>query len=484
MKKIVVIGAGLGGLAVACRLAKDGHYVSVLEKNETVGGKVNIVENGGFKFDTGASLLTMRHVIEDLFEYCGKNLNDYLDLIPVDPVCRYHWPDGTVFDASGDIEKSIERISEFAPEDAEAFRKYLASAEKKFNIAERSFLAKSLNEIKSWMKPSEIMDFFRIATVKTLSKHNADSFKSEKLRQLFDRFATYNGSSPFKAPATFSLIAWAEFGLGAWYPRGGMYEISRALLKLAEEMGVRVYTKSEVVKTIIKDDMVMGVKTEDETFGADIVVSNADAVEVHRSLLNVRSYQDREPSCSGFVLLLGTNKRFDGLAHHNIFFNEDYKSEFENIFKQKRPAEDPTIYVCAPARSDASVAPEGKDSLFVLVNAPYTTKRTDWQQEMRPYRDFLITRLEEIGLEGISSSIEYEKMITPADFKLKFRTNRGSLYGIASHGLVSAFKRVHNKSLDFSNLYFVGGSAHPGGGIPLVLLSAKMTAELVAKAEQ
>ena len=479
MKEVLVIGAGLGGLAVACRLAKAGHSVTVLEKNETVGGKVNLVESGGYSFDTGASLLTMRNVLENLFEDCGRRLEDYLELVQLDPVCRYSWADGTVFDASRDLEECERSVANIAPDDVAAFRKYLDASRRKFEIAERTFLAKSFNELKTLFRPRLIPDLIRISTTSTLAAYNARSFKSEKLRQLFDRFATYNGSSPYKTPATFSLIPWAEFGLGAWYPKGGMYGISKALGRLAEELGVRVFTKTEVQKMNVRDGRVTGVRAVGETFGAEVVISNADAVETYRTLLNSRSFQDREPSCSGFVLLLGVRRKFEGLAHHNIFFSDDYKSEFEDIFRHKRPATNPTIYVCASSRTDATQAPEGCENLFVLVNAPYTSKRTDWQQEMRPYRDFLVTRLEEVGLEGLSSSIEYEKVITPADFKVKYRTNRGSIYGISSHGLMSAFKRVPNKSTEFENLYFVGGAAHPGGGIPLVLLSAKHTANLI-----
>jgi phytoene desaturase len=477
----LVIGAGLGGLAVACRLAHAGHSVAVLEKNETVGGKVNLVEAAGFRFDTGASLLTMRHVLEDLFTACGRRLEDYVELVRLDPVCRYSWSDGTIFDASDDIEASVAGLEGFAPDDGDAFRSYLDRSKLRYEIAERTFLAKSLNELSTLLRPSLLPDLLRISSLRTLSSYNSASFRSPKLRQLFDRFATYNGSSPYKVPATFSLISWAEFGLGAWYPKGGMYEISRALGRLAGELGVRVFTKTEVQKMVVRNGRVVGVKAVGETFGAEVVVSNADAVETYRTLLDSQEFQDREPSCSGFVLLLGTNRRFDSLAHHNIFFSDDYKSEFEEIFRHKRPASDPTIYVCASSRTDSTQAPDGCENLFVMVNAPYTSKRTDWQQEMRPYRDFLMTRLEEIGLEGISKSVVYEKVITPADFKVRYRANRGSIYGISSHGMFSAFKRVPNRSKDLENLYFVGGAAHPGGGIPLVLLSAKHTADLILR---
>jgi phytoene desaturase len=479
MKEIVVIGAGLGGLATACRLAKAGHSVTVIEKNETVGGKVNIVETGGYKFDTGASLVTLPETIKELFGHCGANLDDYLELQRLDVICRYNWPDGTSIDTFSDVQRTSDEISKLNPEDGQAFLEYLEDSKTKFEIAERTFLEKSLNELSSLFKPSNIPDLLRISSFRTLASLNASRFKSDKVRQLFDRFATYNGSSPYKVPATFSLIPWTEFGHGAWYVKGGIHEIPKALASLAQSLGVRLFTGTEVKSIIVRDGVVTGIKAAEETFRADAVVSNADAVETHRRLLDSELFSDREPSCSGFVLLLGTKKKFDTLSHHNIFFSGDYGREFEEIFGQKRPATDPTIYICATSRTDSAQAPPGRENLFVLVNAPYTSPSTDWRVEARDYRNLIIKKLENAGLEDLGRSIEVERMITPADFETRYHANRGSIYGLSSNGIMAAFKRVPNRSKDFANLYFVGGAAHPGGGIPLVLLSAKMTSDLL-----
>ncbi len=479
MKNVIIIGAGLGGLSAACRLAKAGFSVSVLEKNEAVGGKVNFVESDGYQFDTGASLLTMRHVLEDLFEFCGKRLEDYLEIVPLEPICRYFWTDGAQFDASQNIEKTEREIEKLEPRDVSGFRKYLADSKQKYEIAERTFLAKNLNDLPKLLTPKYLPDLLKISTLKTLDKHNAAYFKSAKLQQLFNRFATYNGSSPFETPATFALIPFVEFGLGAWYVRGGMYEIPRALERLATELGVKIFTGSEVEKIVVENKTAVGVQVDGETMGADFVISNADAVETYRNLLPVKKFQNREPSCSGFVLLLGTRKKFPQLAHHNIFFSDDYKAEFDAIFKQKIPAPAPTVYICATSRTDESQAPENHENLFVLVNAPYTNDKTDWEKEKLNYRDLIIKKLEEFGLEGLNDSIDFEQIITPADFETKYRANRGSIYGISSNGIFSAFLRVPNRSREIENLYFAGGATHPGGGIPLVLLSGKMAAELV-----
>ncbi|MGI8556609.1 MAG: phytoene desaturase family protein [Pyrinomonadaceae bacterium] len=484
MKKIIIIGAGLGGLSAACRLAKHGFEITVLEKNETVGGKVNFVEAEGYKFDTGASLLMMRHILEDLFTACGKRVEDYLEIVSLEPICRYFWTDKTVFDASPNIEKTEREIEKLEPRDVENFRQYLTDSKQKYEIAERTFLAKSLNDLPQLLRPSNLADLLKISTLKTLDRHNANYFRSAKLRQLFNRFATYNGSSPFQTPATFALIPYVEFGLGAWYVRGGMYKIPQALEKLARELGVKILTNAEVEKIIVKDKKAVGAELKrGENLASDFVISNADAVETYRNLLPIenKKFQSREPSSSGFVLLLGTRRKFPPLAHHNIFFSDDYKAEFEAIFKRKIPAPNPTIYVCAASVTDSTQAPDGCENLFVLVNAPDTNSATDWKKEKQSYRNLIIKKLEDFGLQSLENSIDFEQMITPADFEKKYRANRGSIYGISSNGIFSAFLRVPNKSKTIENLYFVGGATHPGGGIPLVLLSGKMAAEMIEK---
>ena len=497
MKKIIIIGAGLGGLSAACRLAKSGFSVTILEKNDSVGGKVNFLEAKGYKFDTGASLLTMPHIFEELFEFCGENLEDYLTLEKLEPICRYFWSDGTIFDASQNLERTESEIAKIAPADVANFRKYLADSKQKYEVARRTFLAKSLNELPNLLTPKNLTNLLKISTLNTLDKHNASYFQSPKLRQFFNRFATYNGSSPYKTPATFALIPYVEFGLGAWYVRGGIYEIPKALEKLARELGVEFRFGTPVEKIIIKNGKAVGVKicikeydeTIEEILEADIIISNADAIVTYRDLIDEKmrpSFSDkklakREPSSSGFVLLLGVKRQFSQLAHHNIFFSDDYKTEFHRIFNLKIFASRPTIYVCASSKTDATQAPAGHENLFVLVNAPYTAEITKWHIEAEPYRDLIIKKLEKFGLKDLGISIEFEQIITPEDFERIFNANRGSIYGVSSNGIFSAFRRIPNKSKDIENLFFVGGATHPGGGMPLVLLSGKMTSELILK---
>ena len=489
--KTIVIGAGLGGLAAAVRLAKKGFSVTVLEKNETVGGKVNSVESDGYRFDTGASLLTMRHVLEDLFVFCERPIEKYLEIVPLEPICRYFWSDKTIFDASTDLQKTENEIAKIEPRDVENFRNFLTDARRKYEVAEKTFLAHSLNDLPKLLRPKYLKDLLVISSTRTLDAHVRRHFVSPKLRQLFNRFATYNGSSPFQTPATFALIPYVEFGLGAWYARGGMYRIPKALEKLAGELGAEIKTDCAVEKILIENKKAVGVRLKNgEILRSDFVITNADAIETYRSLIDAgerKNFSDKklgkiEPSCSGFVLLLGTKKRFPQLAHHNIFFSDDYQAEFDAIFKQLKPATNPTVYVCATSRTDETQSPTNCENLFVLVNAPYTSEKTDWQLEAKVYRDLIIKKLEDFGLNDLEKSIEFEQIITPADFEEKYAANKGSIYGVSSNGIFSAFLRPPNRARDIENLYFVGGATHPGGGIPLVLLSGKFAADLIDKA--
>ncbi|HEX8197965.1 MAG TPA: phytoene desaturase family protein [Pyrinomonadaceae bacterium] len=490
MKKVIVIGAGLGGLSAAIRLAALGFSVTILEKNSNVGGKVNFIESGGYKFDTGASLLTMRHVLKELFEAANRRLEDYLELVLLEPICRYFWSDKTVFNASRNLPKTLKEIERIERHDVEGFEEFIRDARRKYEVAERTFLAHSLNDLPKLLRPRYAGDLAAISSWKTLDAHNRKYFRSPKLRQLFNRFATYNGSSPYQIPATFALIPFVEFGLGAWYVRGGIYEIPKALTRLSKELGVEIKTNCEVEKILCANRRAVGVKLKNgEDLTADFVISNADAIETYRSLIEEKDrpgFPDKklekiEPSCSGFVLLLGAKKKFPQLAHHNIFFSEDYRAEFDQIFKEKRPAANPTIYVCAASRTDDTQAPAGCENLFVLINAPYTSEQTDWEKEKKSYRDSIIKKLENFGLEDLENSIEFEQIITPADFEEKYRANRGSIYGVSSNGAFSAFLRPPNQSRDVKNLFFVGGATHPGGGMPLVMLSGKMAADLIQR---
>ena len=488
-RSVIIIGAGLGGLAAAIRLAARGAHVMLLEKNATVGGKVNIHSARGYTFDTGASLIAMPHVIEDLFRAANRHLKDYLKLVALDPICRYRWPDNVTFDASTDLRKTEDEIARLASIDEVAnFRRFIKDARRKYEIAERTFLAHSLNDLPKLLRPRYARDLLALSSWRTLAGHVRRYFRSPHLQQLFNRFATYNGSSPYAAPATFALIAYVEFGLGAYYIQGGIYQLPLALARLATELCVEIRTCAEVEKITIEKGQARGVILKNgERLECDAVIANCDAIDTYRHLIadgarhlyTNKRLEKIEPSLSGFVLLLGVARRYPQLAHHNIFFSSDYRGEFRALCDELRPANDPTIYVCSSSRTDQSQAPAGHENLFVLVNAPPTSARTNWEKEARPYRDLVIRRLEAFGLEDLNAALDCEQIITPEDFAQKYRAYRGALYGLSSNNWMSAFLRPPNKARDIKSLYFAGGTTHPGGGIPLVLLSGKLAAELL-----
>lgn len=471
----VVIGAGIGGLAVSCLLAKKGYSVTVIERTERVGGKLSEFTEGGFRFDTGPSLLTMPFVLEKLYADCGAKMSDHLELVPLHPICRYVYPDGTVFDCSHDVKQTVASIRTFAGADADAYEGFLRYSENLYKRTANAFL---FNKLSKWadLKNVNFFDLLRIDAFTTVSDRVDATFKTPYLRQFFKRFTTYNGSSPYLAPATLNVIPYVELVQGGYYVKGGLYSIATSLHKLAESLGVRFEFNQTIQQIDVEEGVAMGV--DGRRF--DIVVSNSDSTDTYTRLLpdsvvskpRKASFSAIEPSCSGFVLMLGLDTTYPQLAHHNIFFSENYEKEFQEIFKRKRLPEDPTIYIANTSYSDPDHAPEGGSNLYILVNAPYTAPGQDWESLKETYADHII-RILRLKLDGgIQSHIKVKHVITPADFEQRYRSNKGSIYGTSSNSRYAAFLRPRNASPLVKGLYLVGGSTHPGGGIPLCILSA------------
>lgn len=485
----IVIGAGIGGLATACLLATEGIRTTVLEKNDTPGGKMQEYIEAGYRFDTGPSLLTMPFLLEKLFSRCGKNLNDYLEFSEPEIICRYFYSDGTLFDSYSDPDKAIKEVQNIAPADADAYRSFLNYTEDLYSKTADSFLFNPLYEFKD-LKSLNWLDLLSIDAFSTVSDKVDQYFESDYLRQFFKRFTTYNGSSPFKAPATLNVIPHVELNQGGYYVQGGLYRIAESLEILAKELGVTFRYNTPVTEIMVKQKEATGVKAENgEVLNADLVFANSDATDTIVNLLpecalskRKRNRQKKiEPSCSGFVIMLGCNKQWEQLRHHNIFFSSDYKKEFEQIFEQKVLPDDPTIYIANTSYTDKNHAPEGGSNLFILINAPYLSDDQDWELLSINYRDKIIKLLSDRGLKDLENSIKVVKTITPFDFYNRYGSNRGSIYGTSSNNKFSAFLRPRNKLREFENIYLTGGSTHPGGGIPLVLLSAFNALELMKR---
>ncbi len=493
MNKVLIVGGGLGGLVSSLYLSHAGYKVTLLEKNGYLGGKLSQIKEGGFTFDCGPTLLTMPFVLEDLFENLGKRIEDYLDLMPVDPLCRYFFSDGSQLDISNNMDKTYSYLEAFNPDEVQSFKKILNHGKRVYSIASKPFLFESNGSwgpkffLTHW---KSLLQFWKLDPFRTLSQMVSSTFKDERLKQVFNRFATYNGSSPYKTPATFSIIPYIEHTMGGWYPKGGMYKLVEVLEQFAVELGVEIRKEQVVKEILVEEGAVRGVELVDgSVLEAEKIIANTDALQVYKRLIpssqlnkNLKELEkSNDMSTSGFVLQLGVKKEYPNLSHHNIFFSKDYKEEFEALFEQKIPAPEPTIYVSISKKSDATLAPDGTSNLFVLVNVPSISEgsKIDWDVEKYKYRDLIVHQLEIAGLSGLNSNICYEKIWTPLEFEKNYGAYRGSLYGLSSNSPWSAFNRPSNRCEEVEGLYFVGGSTHPGGGIPLVLLSAKMVSNLV-----
>lgn len=485
---VVVIGAGIGGLSAAIRLAAAGLSVSVLEKNPATGGKMGRVERDGFRWDTGPSVITMRHVLEELFHVAGRRLEDYLTLQQVDPLTRYFYRDGVVFDATNDLSQMLRRIDGLEPRDVEGYLAFLAYAARIHRVTGPVFIYDEPPQPPSFLRVP-VREWPAADPFRSMDRSVRRFVRSPHLRQLLNRFATYVGGSPYLAPATLNVIAHVELSGGVWYPLGGVYAIAEALTQLAAELGVHIVNDCPVTGIRVEGRRITGVETAGGGFmPASAVVANVDVMTVHERMLpatpaverRIRTLRSAEPSCSGFVLLLGVRSSPDDppLAHHNIFFSSDYPREFHEIFREGHPPSDPTVYVAITSRTDPGHAPAGMENWFVLVNAPAVDERYDWGRESADYRDVVLRTLAEFGID-LSGRIVSELMMTPPDLAQATGAWRGALYGRSANSRWAAFRRPPNRSPDFSGLYFAGGTTHPGGGVPMVTLSGGVAARML-----
>ncbi|MFC1996097.1 phytoene desaturase family protein [Chloroflexota bacterium] len=476
---IIIIGAGIGGLSAAIRLAAAGQDVTIFEKNAEPGGKMSRLQTKGFTWDRGPSVITMRHVFEELFTGAGRRLEDYLTLLPIEPLTRYFFPDGTTLNATRDLPRMLAQIQKIHPKDVEGYLNFLAYTASLYRITGPVFIYDHPPTWRSFLRVP-IRDWFRFDGLRTMDDAIRSYLHSPKLKQFFGRFATYVGASPYLAPATLNVITHVELNEGVWYPRGGVYQIAAALTRLAAELGVRFHFQSRVSKIQIENDEIQGVVLDSgDLVPTRQVISNIDVITTRRVLLSESSNgSDGEVSGSGLILLLGVKRQHPELAHHNIFFSADYKREFQQIFRQGKPPDDPTIYVAITSKTDPEHAPPGCENWFVLVNVPPVGPNFDWSTQAATYKDLLFDRISARGYD-LLADLRYEAMITPRDLAHETGSWLGALYGASSNNRWAAFRRPPNYDKQIKGLYFVGGSTHPGGGVPMVTLSGNVAAEMV-----
>jgi phytoene desaturase len=482
---ILIIGAGVGGLSAAIRLAVAGERVIILEKNAQIGGKMYQIEHDGYRWDTGPSVITMRHVFEELFRVAGRNLDDYLTLLPLEPLTRYFYPDGMMFDATSNLSRMAEQIAEWDERDVAGYFRYLAYVATIHRITGPVFIYDKPPRPASFLKVP-ITEWLKADPLRQMQPAINSFVKSPYMRQLLGRFATYVGGSPYLAPATLNVIAHVEMTGGVWYPQGGIYTIAQALGKLADELGVEIRTNTPISKIDVQNGRAVAVITDSgERIDGKAILANADVTTVYEHLLpreiaekRLNKLKKQEPSGSGFVMLLGVEGNHQQLAHHNIFFSGDYRREFDSIFKKGHPADDMTVYIAITSKTDPTHAPAGHENWFILVNAPALSSQYDWNVQKLVYRDKVLDQLARFGVE-IRDKIRAEQLITPNDLQTMSGAWRGALYGASANSKWTAFKRPHNRCADIRGLYFAGGTTHPGGGVPMVMLSGKVASELI-----
>jgi phytoene desaturase len=490
-RRAVVIGAGLGGLSAAIHLARQGWQVDVIERNARSGGRMNVIEAEGFKIDMGPTMLMMPEVIEKMFTACGRNMRDYLDLQRLTPAYRICWPDGATLDMGGAKQDLKDQVRRIAPEDADRLPALIAAMEAKYLNARYNFIEQPFNSLRDLVRPSTIRGLVRALPLESVYKFVSKHVRSEKLRQAFTFQTLYLGMSPFECPSIYALLPYIETEFGVWFPRGGTIALADALERLLRELGGELHFCRPVERITLDGRRATGVRTVDgREWRADVVVCNMDAPMAYQKLLPPearRKHTDsrldrRDYGCSGYLLYLGV-KRMPGSweGHNMILLSDDYEGVLDDICRKKALPRDPAMHVCIPTRTDPSLAPPGHDVVYVLAPCPNTQSGIDWEREGPILRERILNKLEATGLPGLRANIVFERAFTPPDFVSHYGCYAGAAYsGLTPSFLQSAYFRPHNRSEDVRDLYFVGASTHPGGGVPIVLTSGRLAAEEIA----
>ncbi|QCN95227.1 phytoene desaturase [Azospirillum argentinense] len=491
--RIAVIGGGLGGLASAVVLAARGHKVVLLEKNGWVGGKAAVLEEGGFRFDMGPTILTVPRVLRRILAEAGCDLDRELELVRLEPQWRCFFDDGTVLDLSENIGAMASELDRLTPGRGagEGYRRFQALSERLHGISERFFFWKSVEDLGDTLKVRDSMNASTLSDVLALRMGStvAGTIRSHvpdaRAAQMLDHFTQYVGSSPYGSPAVLCAIAHMQTNDGVWYPMGGTRAVPLALERVARRLGVEIRTGTGVRRLEVTDKRVTAVETEGgERIPVSAVVSNMDSVRTYEELVGgapakrFRKRRRYEPACSGVVFYLGLDRGYEHLLHHDFVFSRDPAEEFDWIYRRGEPAPDPTCYIAAPARTEPGVAPPGGEALYVLVHTPYLRPHHDWSRMLPDYRRVVFDKLKRTaGMADLEDRIRVERVLTPQDIHDRYRVLNGAIYGLASHGRFMGAFKPGNRSRDVAGLYLAGGAAHPGPGMPMVLMSGWIAAD-------
>lgn len=481
-----VVGSGIAGIASSIRLAAKGYEVHVHEANSYLGGKLTAFDQEGFRFDAGPSLFTMPFLVDELFELARKNPSDYFQYQRLDKTCHYFWEDGLVIHGCAKPTEFAHEVESKLGVKQQVILDFLEHSALLYNKTAPVFLERSLHVWKNYFT-SEVWEAFKhvhqLNLTSTMNQVHQSKLKEPHLVQLFNRFATYNGSNPYKAPGVLSIIPHLEHNQGAYFPKGGMHSVTQSLVKLAQDLGVTFHLNQRVQQIEVENDRATGIVVDDKLLTADLVFSNMDVVPTYRNLMPNQKAPERtlkqERSSSALIFYWGMEGVYPELDVHNILFSDRYQEEFKSLFEDFELFEDPTVYIHISSKVEKQDAPEGCENWFVMINVPGKGEM-DWETLIPIAKSRIITKIERILQKEIASKIQNESVLHPGLIEQRTSSYQGALYGSSSNNAFSAFWRHPNFSQKIKGLYFCGGSVHPGGGIPLCLLSAKIATGLVS----
>lgn len=487
-KSVLIIGGGLGGMSAAISMAAAGYSVKLFEKNAQLGGKLNQSAIDGFTFDLGPSILTMPHIFENLFKMHNRKMEDYIKITRLNLEWKCFFEDKTTLELYADPEKFVAENEMLGDSDLADLKGYLKYAKKLGSLVEAGYFSEGLDNMRQVLKHyGMIKTLWGFDYFSTMADGVERHINNPYLQHIFNFFIKYVGASPYNAPAVLNLLSHIQFAYGLWYVPGGLYHIARGLEKLMQELNVEVNTQCEVVKIVTEGAAAKGiVLVSGRRIDGDVVISNMEVIPAYKNLLPAGSlppdYDDKfEPACSGYVLHLGLNRKYEQLDHHNFFFSRDTKGHFRSVFDEYKLPGDPTIYLVATSRTDAAQAPEGCENIKILPHIPHLGRGGFTESEYRLLRQRVLDKLERMGLTNLREHIIVEDEWYPEDIQSRYYSNMGSIYGVVSDRKKNKGFKAPKKSERFANLYFVGGSVNPGGGMPMVVLSGQQVKDLVVK---
>ena len=485
MKKALIIGSGIAGIAASIRLALKGYQVEVFEANSYPGGKLSEIVIQGYRFDAGPSLFTLPDQVEELFHLAGQNPKQHFDYIKLEVACHYFWEDGKQIKAWADINRFAEEVETKLGEPASHIREALKRSAFIYDHLAPLFMHRSLHRLETWTNPQALKSYLKMGKLgifSTMNKANERQFTHPKLVQLFNRYATYNGSDPYQTPATLNIIPHLEFNIGAFFPKKGMHDITLSLYRLAKSLGVIYHFDAPVTEVLVENGTAVGLISNGLELRGDLVVNNMDMVNAYKTILRKQKQPklllDQPKSSSALIFYWGIKGTFPELGLHNILFSDDYQTEFEHIFKKGSIYHDPTVYINITSVYKQDDAPEGCMNWFTMINVP-NNQGQNWDALIAAARKSILEKVNRILKTNLEQLIEVEEILDPRTIESKTSSAQGALYGNSSNNKFAAFLRHSNFSSDIKNLYFCGGSVHPGGGIPLSLLSAKIMTEMI-----